>query len=277
MTTILGEDYHRLAGKRTPSRPGWAQLMKTSGRVARTEAALTQWRRCLLLTAVAVVTAGCAQDSEDGSAGLLASSRNTCALESYSFKVTETRGVKGGEFSHSCSGKYVKDVGTWLRGSFNKTEFELYQRGRKYAAKKGTTWVENDQGHMAFSGLWAQIRDDLEISADEVSNTLKRSDEKTIGGKVCRLYEANLQPKAAQQYFAGMDFMGVQSGRGSGSARIWIDPEGLVREYHVHAEMEGTVKGRPLPMKVERTIELSDLGNTVLELPEGVEKILQKN
>lgn len=127
--------------------------------------------------------------------------------------------AKGGEFSHSYSGMYVKDVGIWIKGSFNKSEFELYQRGMKFAAKKGTTWIENEPGHVVYTGFWTQVRSDLEVSADESSNTLKRIDEKNIGGKVCRLYEATLNPDTAEKYFAGMSFMGVHSGSGSGTAR----------------------------------------------------------
>lgn len=81
---------------------------------------------------------------------------------------------------------------------------------------------------------------------------------------------------------AALDFAPRRPGGGggkaqlatSGSAKVWVDGQGNIAKYEIAVTMKGTVKDKEIDATITRTVEISDVGSTKFEVPEGVSKLL---
>lgn len=107
-----------------------------------------------------------------------------------------------------------------------------------------------------------------------------RKEEEKVGEKACTVYSGELTPEGIAN--SPMGKMAAQFGAFggnldlSGTAKAWVDGEGNLVRYEMNTRLAGEFNGNAFEFSLKRTTDLSDVGKTRVETPEGVRKLLEE-
>jgi hypothetical protein len=195
--------------------------------------------------------------------------------KSYSWKTTvvvpESAQFKPGP----TEGKTEKDV-TCVKMSFRDNTTELVKKGDKVAfTNPDGDWqtpadVENDQGPGRFMGAMARNFKAPAAQAAEIAEAVKELK------KEGDVYAGDLTEQGAK------DLMRFRRGGGNGgptvndakgSAKFWVK-DGVLSKYEFKLTGSMDFNGNNIDVDRATTVEIKDVGNTKVEVPEGAKKKL---
>jgi hypothetical protein len=226
-------------------------------------------------------------------------------LASYSFKGEMKLDLPinpgGGQQIPSFEGRFQKDVGLLItlgeRG-------ELFRKGDKNFIKTGQAdWTELEKAQLGAPGGATQNRPrgglmvmgrmmvkNFKAPHEEVRDLAKsfkelRKEEKTekVGEKECSVYAGDLSEEGVKASALGkmIGQFGALGGGGqnaemSGKGRIWIGPDGGLVRYELNTKVSVEFQGNPIEFSMARSTEFSAVGKTRVEIPEAVQKLLER-
>jgi hypothetical protein len=197
--------------------------------------------------------------------------------QSYSWKTTtvvpESAQFKPGP----TEGKTEKDGFTHVKMSFRDNTTELVKKGDKVAfTNPDGEWqtpadVENDQGPGRFMGGMARNFKAPDAQATEIAVAVKEMK------KEGDVYGGDLTEQGAKDL---MRFRRGGGGNGGptvndakGSAKFWVK-DGVLSKYEFKVTGSMDFNGNNFDVDRTTTVELKDVGNTKVEVPEGAKKKL---
>jgi hypothetical protein len=234
---------------------------------------------------------------------VIAAAAKVAEFASYTFK-GETKlelpfNPGGGQQIPSMEGRDQKDVGLLItigeRGEF-------FRKGEKNFVKTGQSdWTELEKAQLAGPGGGGQNRQrgglmgrmmikNLKAPHEEVKDLAKsfkelKKEDKTekLGEKECSVYGGDLSEEGVKASALGkmIGQFGALGGGGqnaemSGKGRIWIDPDGALVKYDLHTKVSVEIQGNPIEFTMARSTEFSAVGKTKLDVPEAVQKLLER-
>jgi hypothetical protein len=198
----------------------------------------------------------------------------------------------------SMDGKFQKDVGLLItvgeRGEF-------FRRGEKNFVKTGQgDWTELDKAQVGGQGggqnrqrgalMGRMMIKNLKAPHEEVKDLAKgfkeiKKEEKSdkIGEKECAVYGGDLSEEGIKASPLGKMIGqfgalagGAQNAEMSGKGRIWIDTDGAILKYELNTKVSIDFQGNQVEFTMGRTTEFSAVGKTKVEIPDAVQKLLEK-
>jgi hypothetical protein len=220
-------------------------------------------------------------DKED----LGAAAKKATEAESYTFKSTiEIEGSPMPVDPIEFEGKHHKDAATYLTGSMMGRDIELYKKGDKIVTKgMDGNWQSGGGGGggRGGRGLGGMMSGALKAPHEELKDFEKKFKEvkkgerkENVGGKECSVYSGDLTEDAAKEMIPMGRMGGLGGAEITGSAKVWVDGDGVVRKYETVANLSIDFQGNQLELTVTRKTEISEIGSTKLEVPEEVKKLL---
>lgn len=229
-----------------------------------------------------------AQDDAEAAAAV----QKLLDAKSYAFKV-ETKtdssggfggGERGGERTGpqtaKSEGKFQKDAGTWILTE----QMEYVRIGKTTAARPRAEWrvlEESSQGgrergrggFMRGGGTPRASHEELADFGKKISKCKKI--EAVEEG--CTVYEAVLTDEAAREFNpAGRMLERMGGGEVTGKAKLWVR-DGAVMKYQITTKIEGDVQGNAFEMTQSKTVAISGVDETVVEIPEAAKKLIDKS
>jgi hypothetical protein len=194
-------------------------------------------------------------------------------------------GAGGGDAPQPVEMKIQADSPIYLKSG----EIEVYRKGEALATKSGDTWKRPErpaQGERPDRATMAAMRlrgvkaphESLKTLNSSAFKEVKRED--ADGGKV---FSGELTDEALKSFAMGG---GRRPGGGGGedrpapkskgTAKIWVNGDGVVTKYETFIEMTRTGRDdQEITTKVTRTVELKDVGSTKYEVPADAAKALE--
>jgi len=232
-----------------------------------------------------------------------AAAAKVAELASYTFK-GETKvdlpfNPGGGQQIPSMEGRFQKDVGLIItlgeRGEF-------FRKGDKNFVKTGQGgWTELEKAQLGGPGGGGQNRQrgglmgrmmikNLKAPHEEVKDLARgfkdlKKEVKTekVGEKDCSVYGGDLSEEGVKASALGkmIGTFGALGGGGqnaemSGKGRVWIDPDGALVKYELNTKVSVEFQGNSIEFSMGRSTEFSAAGKTRVEVPEAVQKLLEK-
>ena len=220
------------------------------------------------------------------------------AYESYAFKgETEFQSPLGNLPNQvpSMDGKYQKDVGMHI-----KTERgEFFRKGDRILVKQGQNdWTDVAQlqaptppadappkkrgarGGVGFAQIMIRNfkapHDDLKDLAKSFKEVKKQEKTEKIGDVECTVYGGDLTDEAMKGSPLGkmLGMFGGANAEVKGSGRVFIDPTGSIMVYEMTTKAAVELQGNQIDFTMTRRSEISDVGKVKVEIPEGVQKLL---
>lgn len=217
--------------------------------------------------------------SQDEKADAAAAANRLSDAKSYAFKgetLTETTGSGGDREKQPASrfdGKVDRAVGTTIVTD----QYEYVRIGRTTAARPRAEWrvVQETQpgerrgGRLGgFFGQRGLPRAPHEELADFGSKILK-----------CRKlddgFEAELTFEAAKEFSGAGRMIDRMGGDLTGRARLWVK-DGAVVRYEITTSLSADVQGNVFEMTQTRTVTISGVDETKVEIPEEARKAIEK-
>jgi hypothetical protein len=220
------------------------------------------------------------------------------AYESYAFKgETEFQSQFGnlpGQVP-SMDGKYQKDAGMHI-----KTERgEFFRKGERVLVKQGQNdWTDVAQlqaptppadappkkrgprGGVGFAQIMIKNfkapHDDLKDLAKSFKEVKKQEKTEKIGDVECTVYGGDLTDESMKGSPLGrmLGMFGGANAEVKGSGRVFLDPSGSVLVYEITTKATVELQGNQIDFSMVRRSEISDVGKVKVEIPEGVQKLL---
>ncbi len=243
------------------------------------------------LAAVAgMAGAASADDKED----LGKAAKKVAELESYTFKqdvqVESPLGALGAGLVPSMDGKFQKEVGLYIKAG---DRGEFFRAGEKSFVRQGAAeWqsAENlqggGQGGQRRRQLGGMIFRNMKAPHEELKDFEKgfkeiKKDEKTekVGERDCTVYSGDLSEEGVKNSPLGrmMGQFGQFGGAGieiSGKGKAWVDGEGSIAKFELTSRISGEFNGQAFEFSMTRLCDLSEVGKTKVQVPEGVQKLL---
>ena len=154
-------------------------------------------------------------------------------------------------------------------------QIELFKKGEVVAYKDAGKWQKSRTGRLSdplrVLGAVVKVRtvrlphEELATLAKSVRSVKKAKE----GGQT--VYSAALDKEAAQA-LARSEHKGVAQ---SGSARFWLNKDGQLAKYTVSIRVQGRIGGADIDGTMTRTVVLSGVGSTKVEIPEAARKVLE--
>lgn len=196
-------------------------------------------------------------------------------------------------------GKFQKDVGLHItvgdRGEF-------FRKGEKNFVKTGQTdWAELDKAQLGGAGGGGQNRQrgalmgrmvmkNLKAPHEEIKDLAKgfkelKKEEKAdkVGEKECAVYGGDLSEEGVKASPLGKMIAqfgalggGAQNAEMSGKGRVWVDSDGVLVRYELTNKVSIDFQGNTIEFSMARSTEFSAVGKTKVEVPEAVQKLLEK-
>ena len=225
-------------------------------------------RSLLPLSAVALFLAAAPAASADDT--LANALKQASAADSYAFTVEEKPGPGSGG---GVEGKYQKG-----RPVFAKADkIEFFKQGEAVAYKEKDAWTRSRTGTLSdplrVLGAVAKVRS-LRLPHEEVAalansaKAAKKSDAKEDGLTV---YTAPLDAAAAQK-LARSEHRSVARG---GTAKFWVNADGKLVKYATAIKVQGRIGNAEIDGTVNKTVSLSGIGMTKVEVPAEAKKVLE--
>lgn len=238
--------------------------------------------------------------SQDPKEALAAGAKKISGLESYAFKgeiqVESAFPLGAGQEIPMVEGKYQKDAGLYMTiGTFA----EIFRKGdRTFIKARQDEWQEAGKsfgsggrggrgGGSAFGSGGMMLRQfrapheelkDFEKSFKEIKKAEKTE---KVGSKNCLVYSGDMTEEGVKASPLGK-MLGqlAQFGGGaanaelSGSGRAWIDEAGNLLKFEVTTKVSIEFNGNAVEFVMIRATEITGVGETKVEVPEGVQKAL---
>jgi len=245
----------------------------------------------IALSLVLVLSGLATADDKDD---IAKAAKKTAESESYAFKmVTEIEGSPMPIDPIEFAGKFQKDVATSISGSIpipmqgGSQDIEIYKKGDKVVTKNqnGEWQLAGAGGRGGRGGMgMGQLTRNLKAPHEELADVDKKFEEikkkdakETADGKECTVYEGKLTEDAAKDILpGGMGRMLAGMGEIAGTAKVLIDADGVIRKYVFVSEIKASIQGNELEITTTRSVSLTDIGSTKLEVPEEVKKLLEE-
>lgn len=247
-----------------------------------------------ILLAAVLAFAGAARDDKDD---LAAAGKKSTELKSFAFK-GETKmelpammGAMGEQEPTQFSGKHESGVGSYLKTDTH----EFFMVGKNTVTRPLAEWkkVEEDgDDPMAmqknvmkmFSGSRAvqPPSNDLSDLGKKLAKAKKKDKTEKVGDAECTIYEGELTEDAAEEIVKDSMPMGkmMKMGGGdvthTGTLKAWVDGDGRIVKYEVSGKMTASIQGMELEMGTTKTVTLSGIDKTKVEIPEEAQKALGK-
>lgn len=220
------------------------------------------WLSAAWLLAPMTLTAPAADSGKELTAGLKA----TGGWESYRFTVEPQPGAGA-----KLEGHYRKGRPLFCRVG----PLRLFKQGEAIVYSDAGKWQRSRTGRLSdplrVLGAVAQVRT-VRLPHEELAALAKavRAVKKTTeGGQT--VYSATLDREAARA-LARPEHKGVAQG---GSARFWVAKDGALTKYAVSIRVQGRIGGADIDGTVTKTVALSGVGKTSVEVPEAARKALK--
>ena len=206
---------------------------------------------------------------------LAEAAKKSAALESYAFKV-EAKSGKGKHQPGAIEGRYQKDQPLALKTDgaegFKKAGAIVYKDGEEWKRLEKAQKGEKKQqpAAAAFSSVKFP-HEELEGFEKNFEKVEKAADK----DKDCVVWSGTLTPSAAHALVStGAKAEGKSNATYTGTAKVWIDAQGLIVRYEISAHMKGETKKGPLEMDLTRTVQITEAGAIKVEVPEAAAKLL---
>lgn len=202
--------------------------------------------------------------------------KKSAAMESYTFK-TETKAGKGKNQPGAAEARVQKDqpmafkIGT--SEGFKKAGAIVYKDGEEWKRLEKPQKGEKKQ-QPAAAGISGVKLPHEELEAFEKNfEKLEKAAEKDNNLTV---WSGPLTATAAHTLVStGAKNEGKSNSTYTGTAKVWVNDQGLIVKYQINAHMKGETKKGPVEADIVKTVELTDIGNTKVEVPEGAKKLLE--
>jgi len=220
-------------------------------------------RHALVLLVVATSLAGRAAAAEPADALKAAT-----AAASYAFKVEQQSGAPG-----AVEAKYQKGQPLWCKAD----NIELFKKGDALVYRDGDKWMRSKRGITSdpLRVLGAVARaSTLRLPHEELAAVAKgvKGGWKAAGKEDgCTVYAADLTPEAARQLAPTAQ----QSVARGGTARLCINSDGKLVKYTLAIRLEGRLGNADVDGTAPRTVTLSGVGSTRVEVPVAARKALE--
>src|SRR5687767_12514969 len=207
---------------------------------------------------------------------LAEASKNTAAMESYAFKV-DTKTGKGKKQSGVFEGRFQKDQPLALKtGStegFRKGGAIVYKEGEEWKrVEKPAKGEKKNQPAAADFSLIKVPHEEVEGFEKNFEKVEKAAEK----DKECTVWSGALTPTAARVLVStGSKKDGKLNATYSGTAKVWVNDKGTIVRYEVVSVMKAdTAKKGLVETTVTKTVEITNVGATTVEVPEAASKLL---
>jgi hypothetical protein len=206
---------------------------------------------------------------------LAEAAKKTAAMESYTFKV-ESKAGKGKNQPGAIEGRYQKDQPLALKtGSaegFKKAGAIVYKDGEEWKKLEKPQKGEKKQQPAASAFSLVKVPHEEFEGFEKSFEKVEKAAEKD---KDCTLWTGTLTPTAARTLVsAGGKAEGKTAATYSGTAKVWVNAAGAIVRIEITSHMKGETKKGPVESDITRTVEITDVGSTKVEVPEGAAKLL---
>jgi hypothetical protein len=254
-----------------------------------------------LATLAALMVLAAPATARDDKETLAQAASKAAALESYAFKgETEFQSAFGNAPAQvpSMDGKYQKDAGMHIKT--DKGEF--FRKGDRILLKQSQgEWQDVAQfqppappdgsppankNRAARGGVLGKMmirnfkapHEELKDLAKGIKEVKKGEKPEKIGDADCFQYSGELSDEAMKGSPLGrmLGQFGGANASVSGSAKIWVDGSGSVVIYEVITKATVEIQGNSIDFSMARRTEITGAGNTKVEVPEGVQKLLNE-
>ena len=199
----------------------------------------------------------------------------------YSWKQTAENAGGGGFGAGTQEGKTEKDGYTLLNLTMGDNSFQVAMKGSKGVVKTDDGWktseeLADEQGPARFLGMMAR---NYKAPADQAKDAASKAKELKHEEDV---YSADLTGDDAKAMF----MMGMRGRRGGGnggqapeitnpkvSLKFWVK-DGVLSKYQIHTSGTISFNGNDRDIDRTTTVEISDVGNTKVEVPDEAKKKL---
>ena len=206
---------------------------------------------------------------------LVEASKKSAALENYTFKL-ETKLSKGKNQPGAVEGKYQKDQPTSLKTGST----EGFRKGGQIVYKEGEEWkklekaAKGEKKSQPAAAEFAGVKlphEELEGFEKSFEKVEKAADK----DKGCTVWSGPLTPTAARVLVStGSKREGKIQASYAGTAKVWVNDAGMIVRYEVVSTVKAETKKGPQETTITKTVEITGPGETKVEVPEAVAKLL---
>jgi len=208
---------------------------------------------------------------------LSAATKKASDMPSYTFKIDTKGDGKGVKAAPAVEGRYEKDKAQSLK--INGTD--TFRKAGLVVVKDGEAWKRLEKppkGEKPARGsLTIQSFGGIKLPHEELADFEKAFEkiEKTADGELV-LYSGALTPEGARTAGStGSKAEGKSTLTYSGAGKVWVNKDGVIVKYEIAVKAKGTVREKEVEQSHIRTVQLSDVGATKVEVPEGAAKLLE--
>jgi len=202
--------------------------------------------------------------------------KKTAALESYSFKNESKAGAKSKHEPPAVEGHYQKDQPMSLKSGtaegFKKAGVVVYKDGDEWKKLEKAAKGEKKQQSAAATAFAATKFPHEEL--ENFEKNFEKVEKAAEKDKDCTVWSGALTPSAAHALVStGSKAEAKTQATYAGTAKVWINDQGLIVRYEVAVHMKGETKKGPVESDITRTVEITQ-GGAAVEIPEGAKKLL---
>jgi hypothetical protein len=210
---------------------------------------------------------------------LAAAAKKASEMESYTFKI-EAKAGKGKHEAPSFEGRYQKDQPLALKSGptegFKKAGVVVAKEGEEFKRvekrKKGDKGAKKDASPaLAFFDVKLPHEDfeGLEKRFEKVEKAAEKEND-------CAVWSGALTPEAARGFgSSGSKGEAKANLTYSGTCKVWINGQGAIVKLEASVDVKGENKKGEISQHVTKTITLSEIGTTKVEVPEAAKKALE--
>jgi hypothetical protein len=192
----------------------------------------------------------------------------TTSSGSYAFSIDEGG---AGPTGKPVEVKYQKGQPLWCQAE----GLECYKKGEEVVYKQGDGWLRSKRGTVSdplrVLGAIARVRTVI-LPHEELAGFQKHFKEvKETKENGEMVYSGDLTDEAVKK-LARPNFTNVAR---SGTAKVWVNGDGVVTKYTIAIEVRGRIGNAEIEGTPTRTITISGLDKTKVEVPEAARKALE--
>jgi len=206
---------------------------------------------------------------------LAEASKKSVTMENYAFKV-DVKAGKGKNQPGAIEGRFQKDQPMSLKTGST----EGFRKGAAVVYKEGEEWKKldkpekggkKDQPAAAAFTLIKLPHEELEGFEKNFEKVEKGAEK----DKDCTVWSGTLTPTGARTLVStGGKREGKIQASYTGTAKVWVNDKGVIVRYEVHSTMKAETKKGPTETTLTKTVEITAVGETKVEVPEPASKLL---
>ncbi len=221
---------------------------------------------------VLILSAALALQSEE----LAAAAKKASEMPSYTFKIDVKTDGKG-LHPPNVEGRFEKDRPQSLKVNGSDT----FRKAGLVVVKDGEAWKRLEKpakgDKPAKGALSIQTFGGIKLPHEELADFEKAFEkiEKAADGELS-VYSGALTPEGARSAAStGSKAEGKSTLNYTGTARVWVNKDGVLVKYEIAVKAKGTVRQKDVEQSLTRTVQLSEVGSTKVEVPEAAAKALE--